>query len=159
MKYTNILFTLLGVLLSYCLAAQTNKKNINYTYDAAGNRKTRTTTITLNKKSTTDTIPSSYVDEIKVSNTTEMVSKYTLSVYPNPTSEVLSISIEPQNSTIQENTSVSFYLVDAYGRIVMKEITQTTGVVKLNTINLVSGFYFLNIVTNQDKKSYRIVKI
>lgn len=150
---------LLCLIACYTSYAQSNKKNVNYTYDAAGNRKTRNVTITLNKKANQDTTTSIYNDKVTSKNAQGITVKHDISIYPNPIQELLSIKLTNGADDLTTGTTVNYYLVDVYGKVLVEQVSFTDGIINLNTINLLPGFYFLNVVTNFEKKSYRIIKI
>lgn len=159
MKIINLFSALLCLIACYTCHAQANKKNVNYTYDAAGNRITRYVTVTLNKKSNQDTTNSVYADKVNSKTTQGELVKHDISIYPNPTMESLSIKLTSSSYDFKDGITVNYYLVDVYGKVLVEHVSLTDGVIKLNTINLAPGFYFLNVVTNFEKKSYRIIKI
>jgi hypothetical protein len=159
MNIIKLFSMLLCLIACYTSYAQSNKKNVNYTYDAAGNRKTRNVTITLNKKANQDTTTSIYNDKVTSKNAQGITVKHDISIYPNPIQELLSIKLTNGADDLTTGTTVNYYLVDVYGKVLVEQVSFTDGIINLNTINLLPGFYFLNVVTNFEKKSYRIIKI
>ncbi len=80
-----------------------------------------------------------------------------LTVYPNPTKSEVEILIGQQPSDLKE-----VYLYDMSRRLVQqyqaKEILQTNGVYKFNTIGLEEGVYIVNIKTNSSTTyNYQLV--
>jgi subtilisin-like proprotein convertase family protein len=78
----------------------------------------------------------------------EQISKKTLSVYPNPTSRLL--TIETRSSNI-ENISI----IDLTGKVV-KSITPATNTI--NVSNIVNGVYFLQIQTQEGVFNSKFIK-
>ena len=76
-----------------------------------------------------------------------------LSVFPNPTSDFLTLKVEDYN-----NEALSYTLLDEQGRLVFNEqITTQDTQVAMST--LASGSYFINIVqTNKKIKTFKIIK-
>jgi hypothetical protein len=83
-----------------------------------------------------------------VSNT-----KLEFSVYPNPTSDWLSIDIQNFN-----NEDIQFELVDVNGRkIISANILTSNSILQLDSF--ASGFYFINVFENQKHiKTFKIIK-
>lgn len=151
MKYLILMFIGMTVL---CLNvnAQNGYNNLQYTYDQAGNRVSRYLQVTLNKRSATDT--TSQKEEIVVKNsTTNTLETISYSIYPNPTSAVVNIDF----TGMPKDGGVEITLTDTYGRL----ITKKSGIEnqRIDLSSLISGVYFVSIVSNQQKKTYRIVKI
>ena len=76
-----------------------------------------------------------------------------LSVFPNPTSDFLTLKVEDYN-----NETLSFDLLDEQGKLVLNEqITNQETQVAMST--LARGSYFINIVqTNKQIQTFKIIK-
>jgi hypothetical protein len=76
-----------------------------------------------------------------------------LSVFPNPTSDFLTLKVEDYN-----NEALSYTLLDEQGRLVFNEqITTQDTQVAMST--LARGSYFINIVqTNKKIQTFKIIK-
>jgi len=151
MKYLILMFVSI-IVLCLNVNAQNGYNNLQYTYDQAGNRVSRYLQVTLNKRSATDT--TSQKEEIVVKNsTTNTLETISYSIYPNPTSAVVNIDF----TGMPKDGGVEITLTDTYGRLIAKE----SGIEKhsIELSSLISGVYFVSIVSNQQKKTYRIVKI
>ena len=76
-----------------------------------------------------------------------------LSVFPNPTSDFLTLKVEDYN-----NETLSFDLLDEQGKLVLNEqITNQETQVAMST--LARGSYFINIVhTNKKIQTFKIIK-
>ena len=76
-----------------------------------------------------------------------------LSVFPNPTSDFLTLKVEDYN-----NETLSFDLLDEQGKLILSEqITNQETQVAMST--LARGSYFINIVqTNKKIQTFKIIK-
>ena len=76
-----------------------------------------------------------------------------LSVFPNPTSDFLTLKVEDYN-----NETLSYNLIDEQGKLILSEqITNQETQVAMST--LARGSYFINIVqTNKQIQTFKIIK-
>ena len=76
-----------------------------------------------------------------------------LSVFPNPTSDFLTLKVEDYN-----NEALSYNLIDEQGKLILsKQITNQETQVAMST--LARGSYFINIVqTNKQIQTFKIIK-
>ena len=76
-----------------------------------------------------------------------------LSVFPNPTSDFLTLKVEDYN-----NEALSYNLIDEQGKLILSEqITNQETQVAMST--LARGSYFINIVqTNKKIQTFKIIK-
>ena len=76
-----------------------------------------------------------------------------LSVFPNPTSDFLTLKVEDYN-----NEALSYNLIDEQGKLILsKQITNQETQVAMST--LARGSYFINIVqTNKKIQAFKIIK-
>ena len=76
-----------------------------------------------------------------------------LSVFPNPTSDFLTLKVEDYN-----NEALSYNLIDEQGKLILSEqITNQETQVAMST--LARGSYFINIVqTNKQIQTFKIIK-
>ena len=77
-------------------------------------------------------------------------------VYPNPFSDLLKVELNSK-----ENSKVIIKLLDFSGKIIVqKEVETTTGnnLINLETTNISSGMYFLNITSDDFIKTIKLVK-
>ncbi len=72
-----------------------------------------------------------------------------ISVYPNPTSDILNFSLKGL-----EGTAVT--IVDVNGKVVSNDIISTSNT--LNVVNLSSGVYFVNAKVEDKNVSYKFIK-
>jgi YD repeat-containing protein len=151
MKYLTLMFV---SVIIFCLKikAQNGYNNLQYTYDQAGNRISRYLQVTLNKRRATDT--SFQKEEIVVKNsTTNALETVSYSIYPNPTSAVVNIDF----TGMPKDGELEIMLTDAYGKLVAKKLGIENHRIDLSS--LISGVYFVSMVSNHQKRTYRIVKI
>lgn len=101
-----------------------------------------------------------YYANIQISTATEVAPLYgneqDVFAYPVPFKETLNVAF-----TLSQSKDITMYISDATGRIVAnKKINVTTGVnqAEINTQNLPSGVYILNIVANGQTIHKQIVK-
>ncbi len=102
-------------------------------------------------------VPSSAADPDKCKNLTTKIERDNLmnqniSIFPNPSKDVLTISNLPLNAT----TDLSIYSVD--GILVFKQKVDANGDLILNTSNLTSGIYSIKFQTNGVETIKRFVK-
>jgi hypothetical protein len=74
-----------------------------------------------------------------------------LSVYPNPTSDYLTLKVE-------DNTELNYQLYDLQGKVIEnKKVSSTT--TSINVENLSKAIYFLNVTkNNRIVKTFKIIK-
>lgn len=155
--------TFLTILASVCFYyngySQQLYKQINYEYDAAGNRIARHTILSFNKKSNQDTTTTKDVVTLDSSNTqkqnTALLNKNAVvSIFPNPTADLVKLSIQGFNET----NEAKLILSDAYGKeIIVNEKFNSSTIIDLTSYS--SGVYFVYLIVNNQKHVYRINKI
>jgi hypothetical protein len=76
-----------------------------------------------------------------------------LSIFPNPTSDFLTLKVEDYN-----NEALSYNLIDEQGKLILSEqITNQNTQLAMST--LARGSYFINIVqTNKQIQTFKIIK-
>ena len=155
----NTLF-LLAFLLSFSVQAQTSHQVLSATGgDASGSGGTVAysvgqiayTTSTGATGSVAQGVEQAY--EISSVGIKETALNISLSVFPNPTSDFLTLKVQDYN-----NEALSYNLLDEQGKLVLNEqiITQDTQVA-MST--LARGAYFINIVqANKKIQTFKIIK-
>ena len=155
----NTLF-LLAFLLSFSVQAQTSHQVLSATGgDASGSGGTVAysvgqiayTTSTGTTGSVAQGVEQAY--EIYSVGIKETALNISLSVFPNPTSDFLTLKVQDYN-----NEALSYNLLDEQGKLVLNEqiITQDTQVA-MST--LARGAYFINIVqANKKIQTFKIIK-
>ena len=76
----------------------------------------------------------------------------TLTIYPNPTTDYLTLQIKDFNS--QE---LSYEMMDAQGKSLSTSLI-TNAQTKIDLCNLPMGVYLINIIQNNSVQSYKIIK-
>jgi len=76
-----------------------------------------------------------------------------LSVFPNPTSDFLTLKVEDYN-----NETLFFYLLDEQGKLILSEQIKNQNT-QLSMSTLARGSYFINIVqTNKKIRTFKVIK-
>ncbi len=85
-------------------------------------------------------------------NTNEVSQLNNISVFPNPSSNMLSVKLNPNI------TESNFNIIDELGKIVMSG-KLNNNLSSINIQNLVTGFYWVEIlVSNESKQTFKIIK-
>lgn len=145
----NTLTTL--VLILFCSLAGMSQNKINFAYDAAGNRVSRTISLGSTKSAIGG---GSMADEEDKNFLTETLAEKQIKIYPNPTRgqlrvEILGYENLDQNSFIQVFTSS--------GALIYK----TTSLSQTNAINLTdkpAGLYLMLITLAGERSTWKIIK-
>ncbi len=156
---TNTLY-FLAFLLSFSIKAQTSHQVLSATGgDASGSGGTVAysvgqivyTTSTGTTGSVVQGVEQAY--EISSVGIKETALNISLSVFPNPTSDYLTLKVEDYN-----NEALSYHLIDEQGKLVLNEqITNQETQVAMST--LARGAYFINIVqANKKIQTFKIIK-
>lgn len=132
--------------LSLSVTAQSQK--IEYAYDYAGNRISRTVVVlppSQVKKHTDDTIPPKPVEE--------KLGIRTIKIYPNPTKGMLAVEIMGGD----ENDAIEIQLISGQG-IRLQTLKPATEKTPVDMRNYPTGWYILRIVAGKEIKEMKIVK-
>ena len=87
------------------------------------------------------------------------VLEFDISVYPNPATDVITLSIISQNGEVVVDDNYKVNLTDFSGKILfVDEIIETNK--QINFASYASGIYFLAVTNSQNKtlKSFKIIK-
>ena len=157
---TNTLIVFLAFLLSFSVNAQTSHQVLSASGgDATGSGGSVAysvgqivyTTHTGTTGSVAQGVEQAYeIYSVGIKETTLNIS---LSVFPNPTSDFLTLKVEDYN-----NEALSYTLLDEQGKLILSEqITNQETQVAMST--LARGSYFINIVqTNKQIQTFKIIK-
>lgn len=147
MKTVRMIFL---ITISFICLLQVNGQSFKavYEYDANGNR-IKTTTIYLSKSNTAQ----SANDDLTVNS--ESVLK--LTIYPNPTSEVLYIDLTGVEQEKLGSAGNSIKVWDLQGRLV-QEHNQLKVKNTLNFTGLSNGIYIVTLVYDGKKMQYKVIK-
>lgn len=130
---------------SYCQNA------IDFTYDAAGNRKTRTLHVGAKKGS------SSLSDEnksIKEAFNDDVFTPEIFRFYPNPTKGTLEVEAPSNSENIQAYTII---ITDVNGRIVLNKKVEP-GRTMVDLSGQQDGIYILKLINGQRTSVWKIIK-
>jgi hypothetical protein len=158
MKNNNLFF--LAFLLSFSVKAQTSHQVLSSTGgDATGSGGSVAysvgqivyTTSTGTTGSLAQGVEQAY--EISSVGIKETALNISLSVFPNPTSDYLTLKVEDYN-----NEALSYSLLDEQGKLVLNEqITNQDTQVAMS--NLARGAYFINVLQENKKiQTFKIIK-
>ncbi len=155
----NTLF-LLAFLLSFSVQAQTSHQVLSATGgDASGSGGTVAysvgqivySTSTGTTGSVAQGVEQAY--EISSVGIKETALNISLSIFPNPTNDFLTLKVEDYN-----NEALSYYLIDEQGKLVLnQQITNQDTQVAMST--LARGAYFINVLqANKKIQTFKIIK-
>ena len=151
---------LLSFLLSFSMNAQTSHQVLSATGgDASGSGGSVAysvgqivyTTSTGTSGSVAQGVEQAY--EISSVGIKETALNISLSIFPNPTSDYLTLKVEDYN-----NEALSYYLIDEQGKLVLnQQITNQDTQVAMST--LARGAYFINVLqANKKIQTFKIIK-
>jgi hypothetical protein len=139
--------TLILLLLAVCSYGQ----KVEFGYDAAGNRITRTyigpPKIALNNPTQSETDVSDIPKEVEKQEPTELEPKDQIVVYPNPPKGEVVLQLGNAHST---DSPATVALMDAYGKIISTATTAAPEVM-FNLSGLRHGVYTIQLTTAQDE--------
>jgi len=156
---TNTLY-FLAFLLSFSVNAQTSHQVLSATGgDASGSGGTVAysvgqivyTSSTGTSGSVAQGVEQAY--EISSVGIKETALNISLSIFPNPTNDFLTLKVEDYN-----NEALSYYLIDEQGKLVLnQQITNQDTQVAMST--LARGAYFINVLkANKKIQTFKIIK-
>ena len=131
----------ISLLLLICIASYS--QSIEYTYDANGNRLTRTV-ITLKSGLINGEVP-----PIK-----DELSDFSLLLYPNPTQG--EIKLEVKGCDKDALFVIELFTID--GNFIRNLRFKGPGIHQLDLNSLADGVYLLNLIYNNQKSHYKIIK-
>ncbi len=157
---TNRLFKLcLLIVIAGLYGWQANAQSVKYTYDAAGNRETRSklTVQSMNRAAVTngETQPADTTEKAdEPTQLEEMLGETKITIYPNPTKGMLRVDIAANK--IPKDARI--YLFNVSGTLVR----QLTGVSATNNIDISAqpaGTYIMRIMLDKENVSvWKIIK-
>ena len=158
MKNKTLFF--LAFLLSFSMIAQTSHQVLSATGgDASGSGGSVAysvgqivyTTSTGTSGSVAQGVEQAY--EISSVGIKETALNISLSIFPNPTSDYLTLKVEDYN-----NEALSYSLLDEQGKLVLNEQI-TNQVTQVAMSNLARGAYFINVLQENKKiQTFKIIK-
>jgi hypothetical protein len=81
--------------------------------------------------------------------------KMEINLYPNPTSDLITISLRYEE--IHQNLKLSIY--DLNGRIVYDKVVETPSIISLSEIGITPGIYMINLTANNFSHSEKLIYI
>jgi hypothetical protein len=133
-----------GFLLSTVCAQE-----IEYTYDAAGNRIKKEFIISGSTNS-----PGSTSFRNKES-LTDKIDSISVKIFPNPTQGIVNLQID--NTSIEDYSSTTIKVIDISGSI-LYENRKVGQNVKIDFENFSNGIYILQLQNNENISNWRIIK-
>jgi len=149
-----LLILLSGIALS--LFSQTGR--IEYTYDAAGNRLTRTifmpsspsqlrsAVVDIDEETEEEPIPQEKVYSDRLNQTNILI-------YPNPTKGILKVEL---THTAEENP-LTLQLYNMGGKVIINE-SNVNASIELDLSSQSTGTYLLKIISENGEKTWKIIK-
>ncbi len=144
-----ILTITLGIVLMLSVFGLHAQTTVSYTYDAAGNRLTRSTEVRLRTAEAAKSASETDEEEIKT-NTTQ---NFAVTVYPNPVRSLLTVQITG-NADITEHHVI---LTELNGRTIYQTV-ETSNEFSLDMQRFSGGTYFLSIRSGNEKSQFTIIK-
>jgi len=149
-----ILFTISIISVGQTVEREVISSNGNFYSNSAGQLSTTLGEIIISTvSSSTNTLTQGFHQtQITVTNIKDHQTDFEMNVYPNPTSNFITIKVKE----LKEKTSFSIYTVE--GKMILSN-SLTLLETKLNVVTFAKGNYFLKIT--QDKKiikTYKIIK-
>ncbi len=83
-------------------------------------------------------------------NTTEIVSEGSLTVFPNPSTDVFNVN--------SPSAFTSYTITDINGRVVKTATMESATQAQINVVDLAPGAYILNVVSENGSASHKIIK-
>ena len=119
-------------------------QSVNYTYDNAGNRTSRSIVLK------SPQAPEDLQIETAIS---DLVAEKAISIYPNPTKGILTVEIKNYSNEMK----AEFRLTDMSGRTIFNR-KATTGIQTFDLSRQVAGIYLLQIRINNESVVWKIIK-
>jgi YD repeat-containing protein len=123
-----------------------NGQDVSYTYDAAGNRTARV--INMTKSATVNN-----AETAEVQPSTDLLQEQSITIYPNPTKGILSVSVP----TIDNNMKGEVSIIGIDGGELMRK-PLTSSLMQLNISSQPSGIYLMRISIGTESVTWKIIK-
>lgn len=131
--------------MSYAIISEAQSK-IVFTYDAAGNRKTRE--IVLGKSSAAISDSTSIIEPVS-----ELMDEMKITIYPNPTQGKLSVEI----TNMPQDAAGEITIHDIEGKL-MQKMKDLKTLSKLDLSTYPTGMFILSIRIGQKVSEWKIIK-
>lgn len=129
------------------LNAQSRAYFVNFDYDNDGNRISRIITIGNNREERSSS------DTTEVVHYTDLLDESQINIYPNPTTKSIYVNITNPN----EDISINATLLSSSG-VLLDSKTISTATVEFDLGNMAAGFYILELRSETDTKTWKIIK-
>lgn len=140
-----IMLTITG---SICLNAQTRAYFVNFNYDIDGNRTSRFISLG-NDRMDCDI----EADSTDIQHFTDLIDETEINIYPNPASSSVFVNI---TNPIEANRLTAIMLSPSGILLETKEIGMNP--VEFSLSNMASGIYILELRSDTDLKTWKIIK-
>ena len=144
------------ILILFCCLLLTGisinlKAQIYYKYDNAGNRTSRS--ITLTKSAKMDSAQLAEFNKQPQEKFEDVLGEQKITIYPNPTHGDLSIAVD----NLPANTTGHVSVFDLNGRSILTQAI-TSSSTAVNLLNAPSGTYILRIQIGDKQTSWKVIK-
>lgn len=119
-------------------------QNLTYGYDDAGNRTKRVIPLRSDSQSEASGEAASFED---------MLSEYSVKIYPNPTKGQLAVEI----INLSSDSGGKIGLYDSTGRLISEQSVRS-GRMDFNLSNYASGIYILRITIDGETTTWKVIK-
>lgn len=140
---------IITLLFITCFAA-TYAQEVQYTYDASGNRAQRKL-VYVGPPQERLAAPDSVSK--KTAELMQIAMQEGISVFPNPTQDVVNVSIN--NFKVEDKVIVQLF--DNSGKILKTQIMQSA-TIQFPMAEMQSGVYYINVIKGKEKLFYKVVK-
>lgn len=127
--------------------AQSRAYFVNFEYDNDGNRISRTITIGDNREERSPN------DTTEVVHYTDILDESQINIYPNPTTK----SIFVKTTNPDGNMSINAYLLSPSGMLLDSKALGSAAV-EFDLRNLAAGIYILELLSDTEIKTWKIIK-
>lgn len=130
-----------------CLNAQNRAYFVNFEYDADGNRISRTITIGDDREERSSN------DTTELVHYTDLIDESRINIYPNPTTKSVFINI----TNPEEDTMITATLLSPSG-VFLETKGIGTAPVEFDLSSMAAGVYILELRSETDTKTWKIIK-
>jgi len=139
-------FYLTILILFLCQLSAFSSNDLTFTYDASGNRISRTSAVERNAKITDQNQQNGFVTDSTLTNNV-------ITIYPNPTAGHLAIDIK----NLKETQKVSLLVLDLKGQVLMNK-SGLSALTDLDITSYPSATYVLRIMIDKKDTEWKIIK-
>lgn len=144
--FVSRIFVIIMFVVGVAINVHAQTYSVTFAYDANGNRISRVITFT-------DEYRNNMSDTTNVESLTDYIDECDINIYPNPTTENISIKI----GSYEEDRNIVASLYSPMGVCIdRREIS--TDMTSFNLYGLPSGTYILELSDGKEKKTWKIIK-